>query len=1055
LGKTRLATDLQKGALKRGTPVLWGSCSEADFALPYLPFLEAIGNYLAEADQELVRDRLGSARRELAALFPQLGSENLPGERGDPTERKQRLFEAVLALLRIAGEGHALLMVIEDLHWADAATRELVDYLSRRLRSTRILVLATYRSDELHRKHPLSRLVQSWRRATVAQLIELQPLAPAGISDMVSAIFDGVTMPAADRDVINSRSEGNPFVLEELLKVALDRGFIYRTSTGWDTKALTGLSLPQTVRDTILLRVERLGEDQAEILRTAAVLGPSFAYPTLVAVCGQNEAAVQSALHGFVQQQLMEAEHRVRGRYRFRHALTREAIYEDLIEPAREELHGKAATVLRSMPETAAVDLAHHLLAAGRWAEAVPVCIQAAEDAERRQGYWDSAELYTRILPHLNDRLIRGQILCRLGYAYWAVEDPGRAMPFLRDGVALLEEAGQPREAAKYRISLGHSHWYRSRPDLARAEFERVRQSLEPEGPSEDLAQAYVQLARLHVLNGELQEGGAAAIRAMDVARSAGAVAPMIYGRSYLAMTYAQQRRTDEGLAYIDESYREAMDHGLYRAAAHALGNGFELRINSFLGREVIDRMELLRELERIRGADRTNLARYEADIALVVGEPEKARRGFAEALALARDAGRLTHAGWYQQGLAEAYSALGRPDEARRQLPKLSPGLEWQDVVALLSASLRINLDAGDTETAMAEAERISPLFEGRRVLLVELRLLDLGVEAFVRGGDPESAVRLRNLAQTAEWAPPDNPYLLRIAGRVALAYNDLETAYANFSHAFTFLREAGYQTDEWRTRRALADAKARMGDRAGAEADLRGVLAGAEEHGHIAEAHAAQKQLTDLGAEVKSRSASPTEEADLRQASERLVTVLFLDVRGYTALTAEEAPDRVVDKIASLYRWADQQVQRHHGQVMHRAGDAVVASFNVSGTRLDHTLHALQAAVEIRDKAAYAGLPLGAGIAVGPAVVGQLSEHSDLTVIGETPNLAARLQAQAAAGEILLSKEAFRRVRDWLAEQHLNVEEERLTVKGFAHPITAYRLRSRELVSNGTSKL
>jgi class 3 adenylate cyclase len=1034
-------------------PVLWGSCSEADFALPYLPFLEAIGNYLAEGNQELVSDRLGSARRELASLFPQLGAENLPGERGDPTERKQRLFEAVLALLRIAGDGHGLLVVLEDLHWADAATRELVDYLSRRLRSTRILVLVTYRSDELHRKHPLTRLVQSWRRATAAQLIELQPLAPDAVANMVSAIFDGVTMPAADRDVINSRSEGNPFVLEELLKVALDRGFVYRTSTGWDTKPLTGLSLPQTVRDTILLRVERLDEDQAGILRTAAVLGPSFAYPTLVAVSGKDEAAVQTALHGFVQQQLMEAQLGVRGRYRFRHALTREAIYEDLIEPAREELHGKAATVLRSMPETAAVDLAHHLLAAGRWAEAVPVCIKAAEDAERRQGYWDAAELYTRILPHLNDRLIRGQILCRLGYAYWAVEDPGRAMPFLRDGVALLEEAGQPREAARYRIWLGHSHWYHSRPDVAREEFERVRQILEPEGPSEDLAQAYVQLARLHVLNHELQEGRAAAIRAMDVARSAGAVAPLIYGRSFLAMTYTEQGRPDEGLAYIDESYREAMDYGLYRAAAHALGNGFELRIKSFRAREVTDRMELMRQLERIRGADRTNLARYEADLALVLGEPEKARRGFAEALVLAQDAGRLTHAGWYQKGLAEAYSALGQPDEARRQLPKLSPGLEWQDVVERLSASLRIELDAQDTERAVLEAERIEPLYEGRPVLGVELPLLDLGVEAFVRGGDPASAAKLRDLARAAEWAPRDNPYLMRMAGRVALAYNDFETAYGNFSHAVKFLREVGYQPEEWRTRRALADAKARVGDRDGAEAELRAILAAAEEHGHVAEAQAARKQLNDLGVELKSVAAPPTQEADLHQPSERLVTVMFVDVRGYTALTASEAPYQLVDKISSLYRWADHQVQRHHGKVMHRAGDAVVASFNVSGARLDHTLHALQAAIEIRDKAAYAGLPLGAGIAVGPAVVGQLSEQSDVTVIGETPNLAARLQAQAAAGEILLSEEAFRRVRDWLADQNFTIDAERLTLKGFAQPVTAYRLQSHALVSNDTA--
>jgi adenylate cyclase len=378
--------------------------------------------------------------------------------------------------------------------------------------------------------------------------------------------------------------------------------------------------------------------------------------------------------------------------------------------------------------------------------------------------------------------------------------------------------------------------------------------------------------------------------------------------------------------------------------------------------------------------------------------------------------------------------------------LPKPSAGRDRQDVVNLLSATIRVHLAVGDPAAASA-AEQILPLYEGSPVFAADLRLLDYGVEALVRGGNREAAQKLWDLARTVDGVMTDHPTLLRMAGRMALVANDPASARAALSRAADFLHQAGYRVEEWRTRRALADAKARLGDLAGAQAELRTVLAGAEEHGHVVEARAAREQLKDLGIVIKPTAAPPTPEADLHQPSERLVTVMFIDVRGYTALTASEPPHQLIDKIGSLYRWADHQVQRHHGRVMHRAGDAVVASFNVSGLRLDHTLHALQAAIEIRDKAAYAGLPLGAGIAVGPAVVGQLSEHSDLTVIGETPNLAARLQAQAAAGEILLSEEAFRRVRDWLAEQKLPVEEDRLSLKGFAQPVTAYRLVSHEL--------
>jgi len=170
--------------------------------------------------------------------------------------------------------------------------------------------------------------------------------------------------------------------------------------------------------------------------------------------------------------------------------------------------------------------------------------------------------------------------------------------------------------------------------------------------------------------------------------------------------------------------------------------------------------------------------------------------------------------------------------------------------------------------------------------------------------------------------------------------------------------------------------------------------------------------------------------------------VTVVFVDVRGYTALTAREAPHQLADQIATFYRWTEEEIHRHQGLVDRYAGDAVMATFNVTGTRLDHPVQGLQAALAIRDKAAFAGLPVGIGIAVGPAVVGQFSEGSSVTAVGETINLAARLQAQVREGELFLSEETFRRTRDWLQEQQLPATEESLTLKGFSQPIRAFRV-------------
>ena len=173
-----------------------------------------------------------------------------------------------------------------------------------------------------------------------------------------------------------------------------------------------------------------------------------------------------------------------------------------------------------------------------------------------------------------------------------------------------------------------------------------------------------------------------------------------------------------------------------------------------------------------------------------------------------------------------------------------------------------------------------------------------------------------------------------------------------------------------------------------------------------------------------------------------ERMVTVLFADVRGFTALAGEVAPADLSDRVAALQRWATQEVERRHGIVDKFAGDAVMATFNVSGQSVDHTLQALRAAVAIIDKAALAGLPVGAGIAVGPAVVGNLAASANLSVLGEATNLASRLQNVASGGEVLLAEEAYRRSREWLEAQQIQAEQVKLELKGIPGNVLAYRV-------------
>ena len=246
---------------------------------------------------------------------------------------------------------------------------------------------------------------------------------------------------------------------------------------------------------------------------------------------------------------------------------------------------------------------------------------------------------------------------------------------------------------------------------------------------------------------------------------------------------------------------------------------------------------------------------------------------------------------------------------------------------------------------------------------------------------------------------------------------------------------------------RTPLQQAFAHLGSRE-AERELGAVIAEADAGGAILirnSARAVAERLALPIPEVADAVSAPAaRDADVVRAGERLVTSMFADVRGYTTIASATAPAELADRVETLHRWAAAEVGRHHGIVDKFAGDAVMATFNAGGTRLDHATEALEAALAVSGKAALLDLGVGIGIAVGPAVVGQTVDGGNLSVLGTTTNLAARLQTAAAAGEILLSEETHRRVEHWLAERGLEATPETLELKGFEGVTPAWRLHS-----------
>jgi class 3 adenylate cyclase len=1029
MGKTRLAHELAERARALGWDVLWGSCPEAEVAVPYLPLVEALGNHFAGRTPEQIHGELGGAARELGLLFPQLSLPGVAPTAGDPAQAKLRLFESVVVVLRAAARDGGALLVVDDIHWSDASTRELLDHLARRLRDVPALVLCTYRSDELQRRHPLLPTLQAWRRARLAETVTVRPLPPLGVAEMIASIFDADEVADDFRDLIAERSEGNPFVVEEMLREAIERGDVYLAGGRWERRAVDEVGIPQTVREAILLRIGRLEDPHVEVLRAAAVLGRTFTYRALLELAGCDEQAVQSALEEALGAQLIVEVADPAPGYAWRHALTREAVYTDTVRPRRQRLHERAAAALAAAGAPPA-EVARHLLDAGAPERAVPACLAAADEAERALALDEAAELLERVLPYL-DELGHARTTCRVAELRWLVGKPAAAVQLLPDAIARLA-AEAPAEVPAARLVLGRAYWETDAHDRALREYELALEALDPLGPSADLAMAYVRVAGMHVFALDHERGGETAQRAIAVAEEAGAEVERMWGRSMLAIALVEAGDKEDGLDLYAECFEESAARGWSLIATNVSYNEIWTRAHVPLGG-----LDLaLGRLDRcpFHPYQIGSVEQLHAWATLVAGEPTRALEQAEAALAIYR--GHALKLEWRARvTIADALLDLDRVDEAAAVLPARSPDAEIQDVIYDSSARVGIALALGRIEEAVALAEGIAAADRLRYPATIAT-----AVEALIAGGRLDRAEAV--VARAHPW--PGNPAFADATARSALARGDAARAAALLEAAAE--RAASMGLGRWTLRVQLlrAEALAAAGDGGRARIVLQELIDESTKRGAVRAARTGAALAARLGLDV-APSAEPDEAADAPQLlplGERLVTSLFADVRGYTDFARSAAPAATADYLATLHRLAVTEVGRRHGIVDKFAGDAVMATFNATGARVDHTELAAEAALALRDKAALLDIPIGIGIAVGPAVVGRAVSGANVSVLGSTTNLAARLQSAAETGEIVLAEEAHRRLDGWLAERGLTARRDLLELKGFPEPQPAYRL-------------
>ena len=471
VGKTRLANELISFAHLHGGRTLQGGCYEYEASLPYLPFTEALRDWAHKQSIEQLEERLGDNATELAKLAPEIEAKMGPLTANpslSPNQERMRMFDHFARFLSDLAAEKGLLLFLDDLHWADQGTLSLVHYLLRRLRNERVLILGGYREIELDRTHPLAAALVEWNRARLVTRIQLGRLTKADCGQLLASMFGQEEVSPEFTEAIFRETEGNPFFIEEVVKALIDAGQIYRENLEWQRGEIDDLAIPQSIKDAIGRRLNRLSEQTIEILQQAAILGKIFDFKELVIIHSDGgrvnielENSLLDALDEALDAQLLRA--LVGDTFSFTHDKIRETLYEEMNMVRRRRFHSKIAQGIESSLaehdfENHLPDLAYHYLQGGDLNKGMEFAAMAGDHArglyakdEALKYYFQAVEAadMLQLTQELSDYYVTiGDLYLSQGLSYEAIEHYNSAISLVNNN----------EEKAIIKMKIGESY---------------------------------------------------------------------------------------------------------------------------------------------------------------------------------------------------------------------------------------------------------------------------------------------------------------------------------------------------------------------------------------------------------------------------------------------------------------------------------------------------------------------------------------------------------------------------------------------------------------------
>jgi tetratricopeptide (TPR) repeat protein len=772
IGKTRLARELRAYAHLRGVQVLYGRCP-ALFRMngvpPYILWREVIRDYLETSNPEQLYRVIGFYPAEVAKLVPELGQKlrTIPQSfQIDPEQEQNRLFEAVSQFITNIAREAPLVVVLDDLQWTDPSSLLLLHYMARGVQKTPLLLLGAYRSTDIDAKHPLTPVLTELNRERLPQSIQLKRMSLNDVSEMIKSMLEQDDVPAEFCKLVYEKTRGNPFFAEEVVRSLKEEEVIYHEGDKWKVKEVSKIEFPETVKNVIKARLDRLDEESQDVLTLASFVGNDFTLEVMCALTGIEENKLLELMDKMLKTGLIkEREIHGEGVCSFADILVRDVVYESVSLLKRKKLHGVVGCALEKVYakkiDEHLGELASHFLEGGDKDKALDYFLKAGDKAAKIYANAEATSYFQSALRLLEEKegefREKGRVLEKLGDIKKLVGEYDACLKYWTDGLLMWGYLDERGDISRLHRKVANVLWEDTGDaEKAKVHHEKALKILEAEPESVELASLFEDMARMYGRTESMDKALNWAEKALELAKKLNDYG--VIASSYDSLgtfTLATSGDWKKAVECHEKALKIALDNGLTETAIQtydSLGTALPWQEQE----RSVDCFEKGFELAKKVGAIRwvSLLGTILAGLYCLMGINDKAVLLAEESVALDRKTGNMPNLSFSLSTLGSVYLVLGEWDKSEKYLTEalnLSRTLDQYGRIAWSSIDLSIlyGMYKGDLSKARGLLEGAIGILEKAGAKLGQMVASSYLVWMYVELGMLQEANDLLNVVQ------------------------------------------------------------------------------------------------------------------------------------------------------------------------------------------------------------------------------------------------------------------------------------------------------------------